>query len=197
MDRKEFLCTAGRAGLGAGLCGVLAQAPVALGQTPEVPAPTHSCDERVKFAEEWVTRWFAVLDEGVDEPTRAALMRANGRACARAFYASTGRQAAPVPFDQWVARVRERGGVEGITVDGRAVLMEFSTNYQGKPAPEGACLCPLVETKPAGLSGTYCLCSVGYVEELFGRTFTEPVKVSLLESTLRGGKRCRFRIDVG
>jgi hypothetical protein len=197
MDRKQFLCAAGRAGLGAGLCGVAAGAPAALGQAPEVPAPTHPCDERVKFAEEWVTRWFAVLDEGVDEPTRAALMRANGRACARAFLASSGREAHPVPFDQWVARLRERGGREGITVDGRAVFMEFTSNYQGKPAPEGSCLCPLVETKPAGLSGTYCLCSVGYVEELFGRTFTEPVKVSLLESTLRGGKRCRFRIDVG
>jgi len=57
-------------------------------------------------------------------------------------------------------------------------------------------LCTFVETKPAGLSGTYCLCSIGYVKEWFDQMFARPVTVELLESTLTGGKRCRFKIMV-
>jgi predicted hydrocarbon binding protein len=37
---------------------------------------------------------------------------------------------------------------------------------------------------------------VGYIQELFGRTFGQPVKVELLESVLHGGKRCKFKIEL-
>ncbi|HQT92614.1 MAG TPA: DUF6144 family protein, partial [Candidatus Kryptobacter bacterium] len=60
----------------------------------------------------------------------------------------------------------------------------------------GYCLCPLVESGPEGLSGTYCDCSVGYVREMF-RTYTgKAVSVELLESLKRGGRTCRFGITV-
>lgn len=54
-----------------------------------------------------------------------------------------------------------------------------------------------METKPAGLSGTYCICSVGYVKQWYETLLARPVEVDLIESTLMGGKRCKFKMTVG
>lgn len=123
-------------------------------------------------------------------------MEANGRACALDYIKKAGIEIKPVAFDQWLEKAKKRTGDQTVRVEGRTVYYQYLTNYQGKPAPEGSCLCPLVETKPAGLSGTFCHCSVGYVKEFFSRTFGQPVKVELVSSTLRGGKRCQFKIDL-
>ena len=195
IDRKEFLRSATTLGLGCGLCSAI---PATLAEASEAGsgAPTHPCDERVKFAEEWVGRFMGVLDEGLDEATRARIMEANGAACARAYLASSGRETSRVPYEQWVDRVRSRGPRQDLRIEGNVIHFQYLSNYQGKDAPEGACLCPLVETKPKGLSGTFCHCSVGYVREIFSRQIDRPLKVELVEAVLRGGKRCRFKIEV-
>jgi predicted hydrocarbon binding protein len=66
----------------------------------------------------------------------------------------------------------------------------------GKSSPEAICLCPMVESKPNGLSPTYCLCSLGYVKEMNEQTFGKPVDAELLDSVLQGAKRCRFKVTV-
>lgn len=193
MDRKQFLASVSLAGLGSGLCCILPCRAAAEDQA--VPAPSHSCQEKIDFAEGWVTRLMEVLDSGLDAPTRTKIMEANGSACFRAYMKSVGRAITPVSFDAWAARVKEHPGDE-VRVEGRTVHLQYMTNYQGKPVPEGACLCPLVESKPAGLSATYCHCSVGYIAEWLSQTFGREVRVELQESVLRGGTRCRFKIDV-
>ena len=193
MDRKEFLRSAGLAGLGTGMCCLMGRTVAA--QDQAVAAPIHSCQEKVDFAQGWVTRFMDVLDGGLDAAARARIMEANGQACFRAYTKSVNRHITPVPFESWAESARQHPGDE-IRVEGRTVYLAYLTNYQGKPVPEGACLCPLVESKPAGLSATYCHCSVGYIAEWLGQTFGRPVTVELQESVLRGGKRCRFKIDV-
>ena len=54
----------------------------------------------------------------------------------------------------------------------------------------------MVESKPAGLSSTYCACSLGYVKEMFEQKFGRNVDIEMLDSVLNGGKRCRFKITV-
>jgi predicted hydrocarbon binding protein len=54
----------------------------------------------------------------------------------------------------------------------------------------------MVESKPNGLSPTYCLCSLGYVKEMNEQTFGKPVDAELLDSVLQGAKRCRFKVTV-
>lgn len=191
MDRKEFLKSVGVLGVGTGICCLGSPAFAA----QSTGAPTHSCQEKVEFSEGWVKRFMGVLDEGLDAETRARIMEANGKACARAYLKSIGREIKAVPFEEWAAKAKERYG-DAVRVEGRTVYFQFTKNYQGLDAPEGACLCPLVESKPEGLSGTYCLCSVGYMKELMSQNVGRPVKVELLESVLRGGKRCRFKIEV-
>jgi predicted hydrocarbon binding protein len=54
----------------------------------------------------------------------------------------------------------------------------------------------MVESKPAGLSPTFCLCSLGYVKEMHEQMFMKPVEVELLSSVLRGDPSCKFKITV-
>jgi hypothetical protein len=63
-----------------------------------------------------------------------------------------------------------------------------------------ACHCPLVRTairdgKPK-ISPVFCYCSGGYEKVGFDVIFGKPVDVELLESALKGDKRCRFAIKI-
>jgi hypothetical protein len=198
VDRKQFIHSLGMVGLGSGLCPMLGAASAGAQQAtpgPAAAAPTHTCAEKMKFAEGWATRFFAALDQTVDEATRAKLMRANGHACAANYLDHEGGQVRPAKFADFIVQLRANPS-EAARAEGDVIHFQFTHNYQGKDAPEAACLCPLVETKPVGLSGTYCLCSVGYLEEIFGRKFGQPVKVTLVDSVLRGGPRCKFTIEL-
>jgi len=82
-------------------------------------------------------------------------------------------------------------------VEGNTICVQFTSAAEsGQPSKEGACLCPFVESKPAGLSPTCCFCSVGYVKVMHEMRLGRPVEVELLDSVLKGGKRCRFKITV-
>jgi len=55
-------------------------------------------------------------------------------------------------------------------------------------------LCSLVEDRPPNLSPTFCLCSLGYVREMFARQVGRPVQVELVRSVHRGDRECRFTV---
>jgi hypothetical protein len=58
------------------------------------------------------------------------------------------------------------------------------------------CVCPLVpEEHPDGL-GALCHCSEGFAERMFSTVTGGPVHAEVVESILRGGSRCRYRIDL-
>ena len=206
MDRKTFLrasgCCAALAALQQLGCASLeAASEPATGQgttTPGSPSsaqPLTPADRRVAFAETWAKRFFDVLDSHLDEETREAIMRANGKACHEG--SQPGQKAAPVDIDTFIAGVRRYMGEDAIRRDGNVVEFRYVQNPRGLKVADGYCLCPLVETGPAGLSGTYCWCSVGYVQHMFETEVGRPAKVELLESLKRGGKGCRFRVTLG
>ncbi len=63
-----------------------------------------------------------------------------------------------------------------------------------------ACHCQLVRTairdgKPK-ISPVFCYCSGGYEKLRFDVIFGEPVEIELLESVLKGDKRCRFAVTI-
>ena len=145
----------------------------------------------------WVRRFMSVLDATLDDETRKKVMAANGATCYGEWIASEGRTVAPVAFETWAARVREHPPDASLRVEGNVIYWEYTGSAEtGGAAPESVCLCPMVESKPAGLSRTFCQCSVGYVKELHEQKFGRPVKVELLDSVLYGGKRCKFKITV-
>jgi predicted hydrocarbon binding protein len=81
--------------------------------------------------------------------------------------------------------------------EGSLVYFDYVGNPQtGVKVANGFCLCPLVEKGPEGLSGTYCECSIGYVNAMFEHVGGKSVRVELLESLKRGGRGCRFKIHL-
>jgi hypothetical protein len=201
MTRKEFLSSVGKSGAGACLCAMLCSIDQARAAEPPTKATTPAtgdrASKRIEFAEQWTKRFLEVMDDTLEEPARKKLMMANGKACHREYLKSIGRKITPVPFEKWVAAVKERATDGSIQVDGRVIQFQYLSSAEtGLPAAEGTCLCPLVETKPAGLSCTYCLCSLGYVKDMFEQTLGTKVDVELVDSVLKGGKRCKFKITV-
>ncbi len=203
MERRNFLCSLGKCGLTASLLGFMPSVLAGEDNTARTVLADddpnlikHSCAEKMEFAEEWIGKFMRVLDDTLDEQTRNKIMESNGKACMTGWLKKSGKTITPVSFDKFAAWAEKNVKDGSIRLEGRTIYYAYMDNYQGKPAPEGVCLCPFVESKPAGLSPTYCQCSVGYVREYFSQVLGQPVTVALQESVLRGGKRCRFKIDV-
>jgi len=102
----------------------------------------------------------------------------------------------PIEIDALVAGMKQYGGEEMARREGNTIYFQYIKNPAGLRVADGYCLCPLVESGPPGLSGTYCQCSVGYVRAMISRALGKPVQVELTESLKRGGKGCRFTIHV-
>ena len=215
MDRKEFMTTLARTGVGVCTCGAVLGMKAALGaDTPEPERPiaagntageppskpgdksTARAVKRMEFVDVWVPRFFQVVDEQLDEPTRRRLMAANGKACFCAWTPDLQRRPEPATPERIAAWVAERGPEAGYSMDGTTVVFEYVGSAEtGENSPEDICLCPTVEAQSAKtISPTYCWCSVGYVKEMHERIFGRSVSVDLAHSVLMGDKRCQFRI---
>ncbi len=183
MNRKEFLASALTV-LGAPTC--CAQA---------TSAAASSCEKKYGFAQTWAKRMIDIFDRDLDQATRTKLMHTMGRTC---FAGAHGERPAEAPkpgqLDRFITALRERGGPDMVRREANVIHFQYIGNPAGLKVSDGYCLCPVVEKGPEGLSGTFCECSVGYVTEMFQRQSNIPVKVELIESLKRGGKRCRFKI---
>jgi len=154
--------------------------------------------KRMEFADKWVKRFFDQVDATVDKPVREKLMMCNGRVCYRAWIEETGQKIKPVTYEKWAAWAKEKINEEGFRIEGNTFYMQYNESAEtGTSSGKSICLCPMVEHKPAGMSPTYCWCSVGYVKEMYTLLFEKSVTVELLDSVLLGGQRCKFKITVG
>lgn len=198
MHRKEFLKKS--LGLGACCAAAFAAGSVENGLAQDgVAAPAVSpCDKKVLQGQAVIRRLMIQLDEKLDQPTREAVMESCGRGC---FQGANGKAAAQPPSEEqrakFLERMRKYLGNEGVQQSaGRTVVyFKYTSNPKGLKTEEGYCLCPILEDAPKDISPTYCLCSVGYVKEIFERNVGKPVDVKLTESVLRGGKTCRFTVE--
>jgi hypothetical protein len=195
MNRKEFLMKS--IGLGAAGTGAFAilGGPCCAQQSQQVQGTP--CDQKYDFSQTWVKRFMDILDADIDEPTRIKLMHTMGRTCyTGANGKRSDRKPQPGDLDRLIARVKQYGGDEMIRREGNVIHFQYIRNPAGLKVADGWCLCPVVEKGPANLSGTFCACSEGYVTEMFERASEAPLKVEVVESLKRGGKACRFRIQL-
>ncbi|HUI30462.1 MAG TPA: DUF6144 family protein, partial [Candidatus Acidoferrales bacterium] len=155
-------------------------------------APVTPCEEKERFSQKWVKRFFDVFDKDLDDGKKKEIMKSCGKMC---FQGSLGdKKVNPVDIDALIEGINKGTGEIAAKRDGNVVDFHYVSNPRGLRVADGYCLCPLVESGPEGLSGTYCECSVGYVKEMFQTYTGGTVNVELLESLKRGGKSCRFRI---
>ena len=215
MDRKEFFSRIGRTGVC--LCAAAAGMASALkgaipdGNNAEREAAQKSINDtvpgeksveraakRMEFADGWIRRFMEVMEKLLDEKTREKLMQANGKACYIAYAGEDQRRATPVTFEHFADWIAKKGKDQGYSVVGRDIFSEYTGSAEtGKPSPEGICLCPMVEGQTGWkIPSFYCLCSIGYVREMHERILGRPVEIRLVDSVLRGGKRCKFKINL-
>jgi len=217
LNRKQFMATLGRLGAGSCLCAAAAGMHAAFaGQTaapkpaqpPAPPKPVEGTKpgdqsveraaKRMEFGDGWLRRFFGAVDQTLDEPARKRLMMANGKACYAAYAGPPKKQPGPDALEKFTAWVGEKGKDRGYAIDGKVISFAFIGSAEtGQASPANICLCPMAEAQKAGaFSPTYCLCSVGYVKEMHERLLGRPVEVELVDSVLRGGPRCTFRMTV-
>jgi len=204
MDRKSFIKTLGKAGACAGACACAAVGGIgsalalpAAGQIKPGDATPERAVKRMAFADQWLKRFFDVMDQILGEEARKRLMMANGRACYLDWIRESRQDIRKVDFEKWAEKARTANPAAGLRVEGNVIYFQYEGSAEtGQASPEGICLCPMAESKAAGLSPTYCLCSVGYVKEMHELRFGRKAEVELLDSVLQGGKRCRFKITV-
>ena len=154
---------------------------------------------KMEKTESWIKSLFDNMDALLDEETKTKLMNSCGRSCFHhAYGVADDRKPSPERAEEYL-RALEKAGAE-VQRDGRTITVFYrwgttKQNPWGLSIQEGHCLCPIVESRVPGLSPTYCNCSAGYVKEGFERaTGWTVTKVEILESVLRGGKDCRFKI---
>lgn len=202
IGRNEFLRALGRIGGGACACAAATGMRAAFAGQAAATKPGDKTIERaakrMEFGEGWLRRFFEAVDATLDEPSRERLMIANGRSCYAAYAGPPKKQPDKDALEEFTAWIASQGKGKGYSIDGKVISFEFVGSAEtGQAAPENVCLCPMAEAQKAGqFSPTYCLCSVGYVKEMHERMLGRPVEVELVESVLRGGKRCRFRMTV-
>jgi hypothetical protein len=207
MNRKEFLRGIGKACACSCVCAIATSLGSATAQdntkqtenkTEGATAKKARSQERMEFTEKWAVRFFGVLDANLDAPTRKKIMMANGKACLLAWQKETNQKprTKPLSLEGFAKRVKEKGDRD-YQIEGNVIFFQYNAAAEtGLPSPENHCLCPMVETNPACLSPTFCLCSLGYVKEMHEQMLAKPVEVELLSSVLRGDPRCRFKITL-
>jgi hypothetical protein len=216
-SRKEFFSCLGKTGAGMCLCGAIAgNLMTSSGETetgkkaekeiirkaPDETQPGEKSIERsakrMEFCDGWIKRFMEVLSQNLDEKTLEKLMKANGKACLKAFSPAGKRRASPVTFEHFAEWIAKEGKAQGYSVVGQDVFSEYNSSAEtGKSSPEGICLCPMVEAQVGGkIPSFYCQCSIGYVQEAHERMLGRQVEVRLIDSVLRGGKRCKFKINL-
>jgi len=191
MDRKDFLKSC--AMLGVSSC-FLPSAIDAAARSIQNGAPVTPCDEKEMFSQKCVKRFFDGFDKNLDEKKKTEIMESCWKMC---FQGSLGKERpCPIDVDQLIERINKATGEIAAKRDGNIVDFHYMANPRGLRASDGYCLCPLVESRPEGLSGRYCDCSVRYVKEMF-RTYTgRDANVDLMESLKRGGRTCRIKITL-
>jgi len=57
------------------------------------------------------------------------------------------------------------------------------------------CYCGCVKRVPENLTKTWCYCTIGFAESMFGKVFQRDVTVTLMESIKTGADRCAMLVE--
>jgi predicted hydrocarbon binding protein len=144
----------------------------------------------------WTKSAVERMDELLDAETCTRIMGSCGRNCAdrnRTPVANAlKRRSRYKTLDEFL-EAETRKPPRGMLVEKNGDAIIFGYNPE---AYRVRCFCSLVQGLPEGetMSGTYCGCSVGFVERYWEQVLDRKVKVELLESAVAGSNVCRFRV---
>jgi hypothetical protein len=138
-----------------------------------------------KVAHEWAESICKDLESSMDKALVQAIRR--DCACGPALgYKDEIRRVYRESMDSpdFVRRFNEAGFGPVLQLDGDDFLFEYRQ-----------CSCSFVKHVDSALPVSWCACTLGYAEKLFGHVLDKEVSAVLLESIKTGGKRCVIRIS--
>ncbi len=163
-------------------CGCSAQSAIPL-VSPMVDAPASKLKWWLEHSQRQTAKLWELLDEHLDEGTQSAILEQLGRNCALSFGAAQRYVGDPEGFFNLMA---EHSG-ETIRYDREAGIITVVTR-------ERDCDCLLVNS--GHISPVYCNCSLGWQKQAYEIILGKKVDVKILESVVRGSRRCVFHITV-
>ncbi len=180
MKRVEFLKSV--CGCGLGLAGGASALASAAGPQS---AADKECESMKRFKDAWIVSLMENLEKTLDKKSLESLMNTNGRSCAARSTLRKTAESCRGDVAKWVNTVGGKFGPGLCRVDGNTV-------HWGYPR----CYCGLVAAGPERLPDSYCLCSAGWVQEMFEAVAGHPVKVEIVQTIKRGAPDCRFIVRV-
>jgi len=103
-------------------------------------------------------------------------------------------------MDETVARFRGNVGsfIEFLRTEwGWVVDFDEASGVVLVDENKAQCVCPLISKDHGSHLGVLCSCSEGFAERMFSAVSGGSVRAEVTESILRGGERCRYRIELG
>jgi predicted hydrocarbon binding protein len=124
--------------------------------------------------------------EGFDEETAQRIMERCGEACAVTGDLGLAKEIADETedIDETIARANDEIAWCGRWVRNGNTITAVCT----------ACGCPLVRRGIVELSGTFCLCSRGWMKTVFEALLERPVRVELEKAIGRGDDVCKYNV---
>lgn len=189
MNRSTFLRNSAQLTCASCLALVLGPATGAAESPAPAAAPT-SVDEalrqaqaEIQFTNNWLTDLFASIEAELDPAEKLKLMTACGRGCFRRHKFKTDiAEAGKGDVEKLIAAYRKNFGIRR---EGDDVHITYGRETNG-------CFCPAARHRPARPNDLHCECTRATHEAIFATALGRPIKVELLETVRRGGRRCHL-----
>ena len=192
MDRKDFFKTTAKTG--ACVCAMFF-----MGGTADVLAETSDeeqkkakqqaelqAERKQQFISSWTEDMMKIMDDNLDQKTKTKIMEASGRRCAqKTFHPVITKFKDDIPG--LLAHMKKHY-IETAKYDKtKATILLHSKKMD-------ACVCPMVQGKQTLSTKTYCLCSQGWMKQVFEGVSGKKAEVKTLKTILTGAKQCVFNI---
>lgn len=145
-------------------------------------------DKNREFISNWTETLMLTMDGNLDEKTKTKIMEISGRKCAERTYKQFATKFKG-NIKGFLETVQKQWAEKTIFDEKKGVITVHGKKTKG-------CFCPLAAGKPTFKTGTFCLCSRGWMTEIFETVTAKKVKVELLSTILTGGDHCVFQITM-
>jgi len=133
----------------------------------------------------YILQMVAGVDELADKQAAARVMERCGRACARLGAVASAKSCSG-NLDALLKLLGTWIGGKNVRRDGDIIHITYEK-----------CFCHLKLDVPKDTADTFCLCSRGWLKEMFETVLNATVEVELLASIKQGDPACRFRVKLG
>ena len=183
MKRKEFFKKTLQMGCLASTHMLLFDGSKSVAQSNK-DKDSHELAMQQEFKEQWIATLMENLEDQVDEEIRYSLMVSCGRACARRG-ATRLAEACKGDVNKLLAVLAKSPDIETRYLGGDTIHLSYKK-----------CLCELVGHGPDRLPETYCMCSEGWVLEMFETVAQKSVQVEKIQTIKQGASSCKFAIHL-